>query len=313
MMTRRTFLSHSALWTGATAALPHALVSTSAAPASGPALHLACNQYVWHVFYQREKRQLEGNLDQALGEMAAAGLNGFEPLVTSPAQIEQTLPLLKKHRIEMRSLYVNSTLHEQTQIQRSHEDILAIARAAKPAGTRIIVTNPSPIRWGSQEDKSDQQLQRQAAALNQLGHALAQLNLQLAYHYHDPELRQAAREFHHMMVGTDPAVVHLCLDTHWVYRGAGNSQVALFDILELYASRVCELHLRQSKNHVWTETLEAGDIDHPRLARRLSELGRKPHLVLEQAVEGGTPHTLDVVEAHRRSVRYAREVFAPLA
>jgi hypothetical protein len=39
----------------------------------------------------------------------------------------------------------------------------------------------------------------------------------------------------------------------------------------------------------------------------------KPHLVLEVAVENGTPKTLSPVEAHRRSVEYATRVLAPLA
>jgi len=80
------------------------------------------------------------------------------------------------------------------------------------------------------------------------------MGLTLSYHNHDIELRNAAREFHHMMVGTDPAYVTLCLDAHWIYRGAGNSAVALFDVLKLYGPRITELHLRQSKDNIWTET-----------------------------------------------------------
>jgi inosose dehydratase len=56
-------------------------------------------------------------------------------------------------------------------------------------------------------------------------------------------LPRAAREFHHMMAGTDPDKVSLCLDAHWIYRGSGNSSVALFDVLKLYGSRTREIHL----------------------------------------------------------------------
>ena len=187
------------------------------------------------------------------------------------------------------------------------------AEKAKRAGTAIIVTNPSPIRWGGPESKTDDQLRVQAAALEKLGRQLDTMGLQLAYHNHDAELRNAAREFHHMMVGTDPKYVTLCLDAHWIYRGSGNSSVALFDILEMYGPRVTELHLRQSVNQVWTEAFGDGDIDYRALARHLLAIGLKPHLVLEQAVEQGSPHTMDPVEAHRRSSEYAREVFAAFA
>jgi inosose dehydratase len=139
------------------------------------------------------------------------------------------------------------------------------------------------------------------------------MGLILAYHNHDIELRNAAREFHHMMVGTDPAHVTLCLDAHWVYRGSGNSQVALFDVLKLYGPRVTELHLRQSQNGVWTEVFGPGDIDYPRLADYLLQIGVKPLLVLEQAVEAGSPKTMNAVEAFKKSTEYTRQIFAGFA
>ena len=116
-----------------------------------------------------------------------------------------------------------------------------------------------------------------------------------------------------MMLGTDPKNVTLCLDAHWVYRGSGNSQIALFDILNLYGPRVTELHLRQSRNGVWTEVFGPGDIDYPRLAGHLLKIGVKPLLVLEQAIEDGSPNTVKPVEAFTRSVQYARQVFADFA
>jgi inosose dehydratase len=213
----------------------------------------------------------------------------------------------------MRSLYVNSVLHDPEQADASIAQVLAIGEKAKQVGTRIIVTNPSPIRWGGPENKDDAQLRFQARSLDKLGAGLKSMGLVLSYHNHDIELRNAAREFHHMMLGTDPEHVTLCLDAHWIYRGSGNSSVALFDVVKLYGSRVTELHLRQSKETIWTETLCDGDIDYPALAARLLEIGVEPLLVLEQAVEKETPKTIDAVESHRASREYARRVFATFA
>jgi len=277
-------------------------------------LHLACNQYPWIVFYQREGRNFNESLDQGLAEMASCGLDGFEPMINGPKDIDRLSPLLEKHRLQMRSLYVNSLLHEQDKAEQSIENVLAIAENAKKRmDTRIIITNPSPIRWGGPENKDDSQLKVQAGALDKLGAGLKSMGLTLAYHNHDIELRNAAREFHHMMVGTDPAHVTLCLDAHWIYRGAGNSAVALFDVLKLYGPRVTELHIRQSKDNIWTETLCDGDIDYHALANYLLGIGVRPHLVLEQAVEKGTPRTMQTVEAFRHSSEYARRIFAGLA
>ena len=116
-----------------------------------------------------------------------------------------------------------------------------------------------------------------------------------------------------MMLATDPAHVTLCLDAHWMYRGADNSALALFDIAKLYGRRISELHLRQSTTNVWTESLGDGDIDYLRLAQYMAGIGIRPHLVLEQMPEKATPNTMDAVESHRRSRRYVDRVFAALA
>ena len=309
-MTRRGFLNRSLLASGAVALSPALAASPALARSNG--LHVACNSYSWAVFYQREGRNFNESLDAGLADVAASGLDGYEPGVGSAAEIDRLAPLLTKHGLEMRSLYVNSVLHESDKAKASIADVLAIAQKAKSVGTRIIVTNPSPIGWGGPANKDDTQLKTQAAALNELGAKLKGMGLTLAYHNHDMEMREAAREFHHMMLGTDPKNVSLCLDAHWVYRGAGNSQVALFDIVKLYGARISELHLRQSQDEVWAETFGQGDIDHAALADVLGEHKIRPHVVLEQAVEKGTPKTMKSVEAFKQSTQYVRRLFTGL-
>lgn len=97
------------------------------------------------------------------------------------------------------------------------------------------------------------------------------MGITLAYHNHDAEMREGAREFHHMLTGTNPENVKLCLDAHWIYRGAGNSQFALFDIVELYCDRIVERHLRQSHDGIWSEVFGAGDIDYTSLTVMLNK------------------------------------------
>jgi inosose dehydratase len=306
---RRSFLREAGL--ACAAFMGTRALHTAVAAAAGK-LHLASNSYSWHVFYQREGRNFGATLDEGLKDVAASGLNGYEPGIGGPGDFASLTPLLQKHGLGLRSIYVNSTLHTEADAAKSLENIVAIGKAAKAAGTRIVVTNPNPLRWGGPENKDDGQLTIQADAMNQLGRKLGELGLTLAYHNHDIELRQGAREFHHMMAGTDPRYVSLCLDAHWVYRGCGNSSVALFDVVKLYGGRVSELHLRQSDKGVWSETLGPGDIDYEALAEALARHKARPHLVLEVAVENGTPKTLSPVEAHRRSVEYAQRVFAKL-
>ncbi len=267
-------------------------------------IHVATNVYPWFTFFRREQRDFNADLDASLAEVAASGMDGFEPILNSTEDVDRLVPLLKKHNLQMRSFYVNSVLHDAKAAEESISRITTIARAAKDAlATKIVVTNPSPKSWDREATdtaKNDAELEIQAAALERLGAELAEAGLVLAYHNHDMELRNAAREFHHMMLATNPEHVTLCLDAHWMYRGCGNSQIALFDIVELYGERVSEVHLRQSQGGVWTEAFGTGDIDYPRLIRALASKGvTQPHWVLEQAVENGSPNTMNAVEAHR--------------
>ena len=305
---RRTFLADAGL-AAAAMILGGAAVGHAAAPGDG--LHVSINQWSVGTVRGRDKQKPKVSFDEELAGLAAAGLNGLEPALGSAEQVGPLAAQLKQHGLALRSIYTGSALIDRAKVDKELERIVALAKAAKEVGTKIIVTNPSPLP--NRQGKSDEQLKTQAAALDKVGHELAAIGVTLAYHNHDVELQYAAREFHHMMLGTDPRALSLCLDVHWVYCGAGHSQVALFDIVKLYGLRVAELHLRQSTGNVWSETFGDGDIDYRELVKRLMETGVRPLAVLEQGPEATTPQTLGTAAVHQRSVRYVREVFGCLA
>ena len=305
-MNRRSFLFR-------TSAAGFALASPALRAATMSTPHVATNTYPWGTFANRDGGKFDLHTDEALAAIARTGITGYEPIINAPDEFNGLGARLKAHGLEMRSLYVNSTLHDDS-ASASIDSVLAIARPAIELGTRFIVTNPSPIRWGGPDNKTDAQLRAQAKALDRLGAALRKLGATLAYHNHDIELRLGAREFHHMLTATDPANVKLCLDAHWVFRGCGDSQVALFDAVEHYGRRIVELHLRQSRNGIWTEVFSGdGDIDYPRLSAWLMQRGIKPHLVLEQAVESGSPKTLEVISAHQQGLAQVLQLFHGIA
>ena len=275
---------------------------------AGEGPHVAINQWSVGAMRGRDKKRPSMPLDEELAELAACGINGLEAGLQTPEQAEALASQLAKQGLQMRSIYTGSELLDPAASEKEIARIVALAKRAKALGTKIIVTNPSPLP--NRRGKTDAQLKVQAAGLNRAGRELAALGMTLAYHNHDVELEHAAREFHHMLLGTEPGCMSLCLDAHWVYRGAGHSQVALFDVVKLYGSRIAELHLRQSQGNIWSETFGDGDIDYRALWKVLVALGVKPLLVLEQGPENGTPQTMEVAEAHRRSCRYAKDVFS---
>jgi inosose dehydratase len=305
---RREFLANAGL---AAAAVLCSDITRGAAAEPADKLHVAINQWSVGAVRGRDKQKAGISFEAELAELSASGVNGLEPGLGAADQVDALVAQLQKHGLQLRSIYTGSAVDDPANVDQELARIIALAKRAREVGTKVIVTNPRVLP--NRQGKSDEQLQTQAAALNRLGLELAGMGLTLAYHNHDVELQHAAREFHHMMLGTEPRALALCLDAHWVYRGADHSQVALFDVLKLYGTRVAELHLRQSTDNVWSETFGDGDIDYRRLVKRLLEAGVRPLLVLEQGPEGKTPQTLDTAEVHRRSVRYVREVFADFA
>jgi len=264
---------------------------------------LACNTYPWFTFLRREDRDLNAELPRVIADMAATGFTSIEPILEDRASVDAHVPLLTQTGLAMVSAYMNSELHEVDSVAATIDHVVSVAAYAKEKfGTRLLVTNPKPISWGGPENKTDAQIRTQGQALDQLGAALRAEGITLAYHNHDSELRLGAREFHHMLVSTDPANVKFCLDAHWIFRGCGDSTLALFDTLELYADRIVELHLRQSTGGVWDEAFAAdSDINYQRLFSFLREREIHPLLTMEQAVEVGSPHQHDSVSAHRAS------------
>jgi inosose dehydratase len=199
----------------------------------------------------------------------------------------------------MRSIFVMCNLYDPDRARLQIDRIKELASKCQEAsGTTNIVLQPLPLRGTQDEYKSDEQLKYQAEQLDQLGAHLASMGLDAAYHNLEAEFACAAREFHHMFAATDPENLSFCVDPHRIYRGTGNSQMALLDIIKLYGSRVSEVHFRQSANGVWSESFGVGDLDYSLICDAMKDQPVTPHLVYEQACESGSPKTMTPLEAH---------------
>ena len=279
--------------------------------------YIAAQEYPWKTWADRAGEPWPpADLGPTLDSVKAAGCDGWEPLLTDPGPIPALLRDLDVRDLGMRSVYTNAVLHDPAKAEAETNRVLALVDAVRSHGCRVLTLNPTPIRWGGDENKSDDQLRFQATALERLGRAVAARGLHLAYHVHDAELRAGAREFHHMLASTDPAAVRLCLDAHWVYRGCEHSAVAALDAVRLYGGRTVELHLRNSVGNVWTEAFGPGDLDYAAIRRELEAAGVTnfgepggPVLVLEQAIEGETPDTMAAAAAHAAGRAYAADIF----
>jgi inosose dehydratase len=272
-------------------------------------MFIGTNVYGWTLLAGLEGHPFDR--PQAMAKAKAAGMTGWEDAFRSASEVASVTDAAVAAGLAMRSAYVFGTFHTEAAARASTDTALEICDALMPHGVTRFISNPDPLPQDAL--KSDAELRIQARALEGLGLALRKRGAELLYHTHTPEMLASAREFHHMMASTDPDAVKLCLDLHWVWRGAGNSMVALEDIIRLYGDRVSELHLRQSRGGIWFETVGDGDIDFATCATLLADHKAKPLLVVEQAYEDGTLRNLDPVAASAASVAYVTRHFGAIA
>lgn len=261
---------------------------------------IGAQEYPWFQHYQQRQMQPLEHLGEILAAVRAAGLAAWEPVLPEESSVPMWRELLGKHGLQMPSAYLGGIMHEGDE-QQIVERAVEQAAASMPLGVRIIVSNPNPLAWGGSENKTDTQLRFQADVLKKIGAGLKAQGQTLAYHTHDPEMRCGAREFTHMMRAVDPELMGFCFDVHWIFRGCGNSQVAVEDIMGMYGHRIVSLHLRQSHGGIWAEYLQEGDINYSPVWQFLKTCGFDGPAIIETAFEEGTPRGLSMEESHRLS------------
>jgi len=219
----------------------------------------------------------------------------------TPANITKLAEEMKSKGLTPACLYTGARLHEEAKAKETIQRLLAAGKVCAEAGFKVINCNPDPIG----RVKTDDELKTQAAGLQELGEGLVKLGLKLGIHNHTPEMQNGAKEFHSFFKQTDPKFVGFNYDVHWVFRGGIKPEDALRD----YGPRVVSWHLRQSRNGVWWEDLDTGDIDYAAIAAYAKEHKLPAVYSVELAIEGATKITRSAVENHRRSREFIKQVF----
>ena len=260
--------------------------------------------YGWSQIARRRQLGWPEGTEWVMTQARKAGISGWEPFLATAQDADRVIALAKGSGLTMPSFFVAGTLHTEAADEIARLSEIA-ARAAKFGATMAAVY---PMSLG-QADKTDDQLAVQFDNLHRLAQNCKELGVRLLYHPEEPEMRHAAREFHHMLARTDPDLIGLCLDPDTIWRGAGRSNLAVLDMIALYGSRVEAIHLRQSIGGIWSETLGPGDQDYPAIAAALQAAGRLPLLVIETACEDDTPLALDPMIAQQQSLAYVLATF----
>lgn len=267
---------------------------------------VAAQLYVWTQHYGKQKQRMEDQLDEVLAATKRAGydaVQGWLSFFSTSESADKVAAQLKKHGLTMPAAYAGGVMHTREAGQAAIKQIVHQAKIGSAHGLKIVVHNPQPLP----REKTVEELAILTENLNSLGEELGKLGVKLAIHSHDPEMRNGAREWYHMLRHTDPHKVGFCLDLHWVLRGKQDP----YRLLEDAGKRVIDLHLRNSTDGVWSEDFGDGDIDHARVRKILAKSGYQGHYTVELAYEGKTKITRSLEENLRRSREYVRRALGP--
>jgi len=272
---------------------------------SGYEPKLLLQPYVWTQQLQKEKVPLAEGLDRVFGSASRAGYKRLEiqDLFIAPAARERTTALLSQYNLDVDVVYAGGTFHDAEAAERSIAQILTVADAAKDLHCQWINTNCNPKK--GKESKTDHELATEAANLNRLGQHLKERGMRLMLHQHDPDMAEGAREWRSNLHHTDPKLLWFCVDVHWVFRGKQQPM----ELLKEAGQRIASLHLRNSVNGVWSESLGDGDVDYRAVAKFLQQIKYKGFLAVELAYEKDTNPTRPLEEDLKISREYAEKVF----
>lgn len=282
-----------------------AVVASGQARKGGYQPQLCAQTYVWTQIFNRQKKPLSDGLEEMFGAIRRAGYTRVELMnsMLTPELLPKTAELLKKNRLEPDIVYAAGALHETAAAEKTLAEILKTADAARTVRARALETNPTPK--GKKERKTDEELAVQARYLYRLAEAVHERGMRLFVHHHDPEMADDAREWRHILKNTDPKLVWICLDIDWVIRG-GQQPLA---IIRETGGRLGSLHLRNSQDGIWTESLGDGDYDYAAVADLLRKMGYRGYEVVELAYDKATAITRPLEEDMRLSRLFVEKTF----
>jgi inosose dehydratase len=269
-------------------------------PGIGKAL-VGSNVYGWTQYAQREKKKFD--VEEVISALRDCGYDYLENFmnVSQPEENLRFAEQLRAKGLQPVSLYTGARLHEADKVDEVVARVLAACKVCQSAGFRVLSCNPDPIG----REKTDEELKTQVAGLVKLGEGLNAIGMKLGIHHHMPEMASGAREFHYNFRNTKAEVVGFCYDVHWVWKGG----IEPMDALRDYGDRVVTWHIRQSRDRVWWEDLDSGDIDYAAVAEYARQKKLARLFTVELALEAGTKVTRSAVENHRRSREFIRKTF----
>lgn len=233
----------------------------------------------------------EKDLDGLLAEARAAGYDGIE---IGAHRLDLSQPdafraRLDTHGLRVSALHIHGDLADAAQPGDLAQRAQIVSVFARQVGAPYVALSGKP-----RENKSDEDLAREAQLLNHLGYVCRANGVHLLYHNHYWEIENDYRELRYLVEHTDAARVSLLLDVGWVNRVNGKPAEAV----ALFRARIACFHLKDTLGDWFTE-LGRGTLDWNALKPALAQFDGWLVHERDQAV----PNPLESARLSREFIR----------
>ncbi len=258
------------------------------------------------VVYEQEGR--DKDLPAYLAEVAVAGFSAVEMRLDKFfATKESTEAMAVAMRVNARRMHTalaEAALDDQATVSQTMINITACADRAKPRDLEFQGVCLVPL--AGERARGEEDVKAAVDRLLVLASSLKRRGLWLAIHNDIRESMDGGRLLRALLDQTASSEIGLSLDVEWLCRGGGDPLA----LLKQYGPRLRTLHLRQSKDSVWTQELTDGEVDYRAIDKACRTLRNEIHLVVELNHMQATLQTRRPVDALKNSRQYVRRVFA---
>ncbi len=193
------------------------------------------------------------SFEQCIEEMEEAGFTGSEIGNKYPRDPEVLKPALEKRGLQISSAWFSTFFSENGRSSETVEKYVEHMNFLKAMGARVVNVCECGhcVQMGSghvfdRPEYSDEQWQQVAEGLNVIGEIARENEMINAYHYHMGTMVQNLEETDRLMKLTDPALVHLLVDTGHAYY-AGDDPLS---IVRKYGPRIRNVHLKDIRQEI---------------------------------------------------------------
>ena len=193
------------------------------------------------------------SFEQCVEEMSAAGFTGSEIGNKYPRDPDVLKPALEQRGLQISSAWFSTFFSEEGRSGETIDKYVEHIKFLKAMGTRVVNVCECGhcVQMGSghvfdRPEYSDEQWQQVAEGLNMIGEIARENEMINAYHYHMGTMVQKLEETDRLMELTDPALVHLLVDTGHAHYAGDDS----LSIVQKYGPRIRNVHLKDIRQEI---------------------------------------------------------------